>query len=509
MAELTPEFAITISPTKQNPDTWDDASTLASRSSWTSRGSEETLASLQWKSRPRQSDCRELLKSNRSMVKPTPSIQFHGTRCTCSAAADDEILDMKHRSADDILADKISAAADLHRIQRKAKKNGIKLARRSSSALSLSLSHRQQSQRRLSSTGSSIIQNAVTRLFSSATSNTPAPAASSHKVADLCFGCSALDIAKVTRYLFDENIPINAQNHVGTTPLMAALRAMNPQDRPRAHLAMISFLLDCGADPNASNGVHSTPGGAGTMNALAAASSLNLPSALRLLLAHGAAVDAPLNTIPMFKFGGHGLTALHVAAFADKPACLEILLKHGGADTAATFDACRAIDDPLKPVSSKKQKRESKLWTTGITALHLAVDASSPGCTELLLRYGADPMARDSYGRTPLHWAMEAGNATVVRQLLAAKGVDADVKDRDGETPLAKLVARLECGAPRQGHPDIARMLLAHGADPDLRYPQDLSVRERLLKLDRWRGLYEPIFDESGKGEEMYEKKVL
>ena len=179
---------------------------------------------------------------------------------------------------------------------------------------------------------------------------------------------------------------------------------------------------------------------------------------------------------------------------------MEILLEHGGANVSATFDACRAIDW-LKEVPRKQ--RDRKHWTTGVTALHVADD--SPGCTELLLRYGADPTARDNFGRTPLHWAMVSGNVEVVRMLLAA-GTNADVMDDDGATPLSELVTRLECGASREGHPEIARVLLKFGADLDLRYPQNVSLRERLFKMDKWRGVYEPIFEAVGRGG--YKKEV-
>lgn len=100
---------------------------------------------------------------------------------------------------------------------------------------------------------------------------------------------------------------------------------------------------------------------------------------------------------------------------------------------------------------------------------------------------------------------MISGNAEVVRMLLGA-GTNVDVVDDDGATPMSELVTRLECGASRPGHPDIARLLLRCGADLDLRYPQTVSLRERLLKMDKWRGVYEPIFETVGRGK--YDKGV-
>lgn len=391
------------------------------------------------------------------MVKPTPSIFVHGPRCTCSFKPSPRQGIGSAKSEDDILAEKIATTSDIYRSQRKR-------------------ANQQRSKRQSTSL--------ITRIFGVGT-YTPS---NNHRVADLCFGCSALDIDKVARHIFEENTPINATNPVGTTPLMAAIRAVNPQLRPRSHLAMIAFLLDCGADPNSTSSTVFRPGGSGAMSVLAAAASLNLVDVLILLLNRGAAVDTPLTTMPMFRFGGHRLTALHVAAFSDKPEALEVLLEHGGANVSATFDGCRAIEW-LNSVP--KHKRDKKLWTTGITALHIA--DNSPRCTRVLLKHGADPIARDNYGRTPLHWAMISGNAQVVRMLLDA-GTNVDVTDDDGATPLSELITRLECGASREGHPEIARILLEAGADPDIEFPQDLSIRERLFKMDKWRGVYEPIF---------------
>jgi ankyrin repeat protein len=89
---------------------------------------------------------------------------------------------------------------------------------------------------------------------------------------------------------------------------------------------------------------------------------------------------------------------------------------------------------------------------------------------------------------------MTTGNPEVV-DLLLKFGTPVDVLDDDGATPLALLVGRLESGKIRPGHPAIVRILLTAGANPDLRYPQDLSVKARLLFMDKWRSVYEPIFE--------------
>ena len=47
---------------------------------------------------------------------------------------------------------------------------------------------------------------------------------------------------------------------------------------------------------------------------------------------------------------------------------------------------------------------------------------------------GADVMARDKYGHTPLHWAAEHGTPANTQALLDA-GADAKAKDKNGKTP--------------------------------------------------------------------------
>lgn len=442
----------------------DDASTVATRKS---RTNEETLDATKKAKIISQLGCRELVPSNTSIPKATPSVQLHCTTCACF-----EKQRERQDDEDKTLARRIQAASAVCRAKRMTSSRGG-----------------------TSSPNNNNTVVALTVAFQSVgrwlTSTAPNPT----KVAELCFACSALDISKVTRFIFDEGIPINSRNQAGTTPLIAAVRAVNAASRPRAHLAMLNFLIDAGADVNTTTGVH-TPPGSGTMSVLAVASSLGLADIVRLLVDRGAAVDAPLTTIPMFRFAGHGLTALHAAVFADKPAAVSVLLSHGSADVAAAFDGHRAVNfmdqQATAAAAATTRRRDLRAWTTGITALHLADDSAA--CAELLLRYGADPEARDGWGRTPLHWAMVSGNVDVVRLLLEA-GTPADVLDDDGATPLAVLCARLECGSSRQGHPDIVRMLLAAGANPDLRYPQNLSVKARILLMDEWRDRYDPIFE--------------
>jgi len=148
----------------------------------------------------------------------------------------------------------------------------------------------------------------------------------------------------------------------------------------------------------------------------------------------------------------------------------------------------------------------------GTTVLHVAIQQGHAAVAEALLDAGADLEARNTQGRTPLHDALEFNNT--VRELLLKRGAHVDVcaaafmgdlrrvdelldadaalaNDRStqlsplgwasfsGAVASAELLlkrgAKLDDGellcAAQVGGVDIARLLLAHGADPDEREP--------------------------------------
>lgn len=130
-------------------------------------------------------------------------------------------------------------------------------------------------------------------------------------------------------------------------------------------------------------------------------------------------------------------------------------------------------------------------WGDGATALHWAVLRQDAATTDVLLRAGADPDAANDHGVTPLALACTNGDAALVRRLLAA-GADPDAATAMGETALMACARGGDAGAVaallRHGatsvnarertreqtalmwaaahrHPDVVRVLLAHGAD--------------------------------------------
>lgn len=129
---------------------------------------------------------------------------------------------------------------------------------------------------------------------------------------------------------------------------------------------------------------------------------------------------------------GAGVTAVHWAAARDQRAIVALLVNHG-ANINVRTDA-------------------------GQTPLLLASTAASYDTVTWLLSHGADPTI-SSYAlptQNALHDAAAAGNADAVRALLAF-GVDPDVRDANGSTPLL-LTSWF-------GRRDAELALLAAGAD--------------------------------------------
>ena len=244
---------------------------------------------------------------------------------------------------------------------------------------------------------------------------------------DILIGAGA-DVDAVTRY--------------GVTPL--SLAATN------GSAAMIGALLTAGADPN-----HASPDGE---TPLMTTARTGPPDAIRLLLDHGASVDAIE--------GWHQQTALMWAAAQDNAPAVRALVD-GGAD--------------LRAVSGG-----------GFTPLLFAVREGNRETLDALLATGANPDDTLPNGTSALALATYNAQYDVAARLLEA-GADPNASGQ-GWTTLHQVVwtrrPNLGRNPPfpvplgRVDGLDMARILIEHGADPNMRQTKEPRDGNRNM-LDR------------------------
>jgi ankyrin repeat protein len=84
--------------------------------------------------------------------------------------------------------------------------------------------------------------------------------------------------------------------------------------------------------------------------------------------------------------------------------------------------------------------------------------ALCPACSRTSTNSASTMKASSSpTANSPLMVAVKGGQTDAVKSLLSGKDVDVNITDTEGNTPLIE--------AARFGHDDIARTLIAHGAD--------------------------------------------
>jgi ankyrin repeat protein len=108
----------------------------------------------------------------------------------------------------------------------------------------------------------------------------------------------------------------------------------------------------------------------------------------------------------------------------------------------------------------------------GRTPLSYAAKAGHEGVTQILLNNGASPTSIDftyfSYGMSPLLYAAMSGNEGVVR-LLLDKYIEIDCQDQDQEIRESCDGSEALAIAARYGYERIARLLVEHASNPDVR----------------------------------------
>ncbi|MFO0747125.1 MAG: ankyrin repeat domain-containing protein [Myxococcota bacterium] len=137
----------------------------------------------------------------------------------------------------------------------------------------------------------------------------------------------------------------------------------------------------------------------------------------------------------------------------------------------ATPQALREADPEIDAATVSLDARDC----SGATLLHVAAERGDVAVLDALLARGADPLAANLFGETPLHRAARAGQVDSLRRLTAAdRATRLEAFDDLGRTPLATAVAA--------GQLEVTRALIALGAslrarDVDGRTPLHIAAR--------------------------------
>ena len=268
---------------------------------------------------------------------------------------------------------------------------------------------------------------------------------------DIWTGAQTGNIEAVKQHLAD-GVDVNSKSDIGRTPLDLAIACKQPQitDLLRKH-------------------------GGKTRDELKAAESIVVAvelgniEAVKQHLNDGTEVNAK---------GGTGRTPLHWAAIEGHKEIAELLIAEGADVNAKDDDGYTPLDTAIRrkrpETADLLRKHGGKTGT-----IHVVARNGDLAGVQAHLDAGVDVNVKDKYGDTPLHEAARYGHEEIV-ELLIAKGADVNAKQKYGETPLHN--------AAHGGHKEIAELLIAKGADVNVKdkygntTPLDTAIKRKLTE---------------------------
>jgi ankyrin repeat protein len=265
------------------------------------------------------------------------------------------------------------------------------------------------------------------------------------------------DVGLIDR-LLAAHADVNARNDYGSTPLSEAAVVGN--------VSVIEKLLKAGADVEAAN--------ADGQTALMIVARTSNVEAARVLISHGAKVNA--------REQWRGQTALMWAAAEAQPAMVQLLVKHH-----ALVNDRSHVNDWERQVTSEPRMQARP--SGGFTPLLYAARKGCLDCAKFLVAGGADLNLTDPDGVTPLLLATLNFNFDIAAFLIQ-RGADVDKWDLWGRSPIYTAVDMntLPVGG-RADRPSsskttglqLTEMLLKAGANPNLQlklFPPYRSLRD-------------------------------